>query len=82
VPNDVIRIKRFPGALGSELTKYGDARVLFQLPLFLSEVVPAAILIAAVFPGAQPSLSGSIFWIRDGQCEFQIGDSDGPGQLA
>jgi hypothetical protein len=50
VPNDVIRIKRFPGALGSELTKYGDARVLFQLPLFLSEVVPAAILIAAVFP--------------------------------
>ena len=32
--------------------------------------------------GSDRPLSGSIFWIPDGQCEFQIGDSDRPGQMA
>jgi hypothetical protein len=37
---------------------------------------------AYIDSGSDRPLSGSIFWIPDGQCEFQIGDFDGPGQLA
>ena len=32
--------------------------------------------------GSDRPPSRRIFWISDGQCEFQIGDSDRPGQLA
>src|SRR4029077_5657931 len=32
--------------------------------------------------GSDRPLSGSTFWILDGQCEFQIGDSNCPGQMA
>src|SRR5258708_7951375 len=37
---------------------------------------------AYIVSGSDRPLSGSIFWIPDGQCEFQIGDSNCPGQMA